>query len=514
MKNWRRILVTGMVAGMIAVTGCSSNVPETNQGNRNGQRVVDAVNRRTDSNGLTRARNTGERTVRGFNRGFRRATRTDGVRRYDGTARTRQNNHVAHPGLGLDGSNHYRHHGLNTGTTRNIPNRSNTFNRGHVGHTFGYDNYHQGTSYGIDGVYNDTLVGHDLGRRTDTRVSNMTTNNSATLNNRVVRSTPARTNTTTRNTAAKKNTTTNVTRSTNTVNNTTAKAVQPTRKAASTKAVAPTRSNTRNTNVSQHNTTVRPSTTLRPSTTMEPIVEIRDKVVPPMLHNSNNGTVNRSAPSRATANRQRRLTTRTERARYDNRVTRSHNAANPVAPNMDANPIANPSATRGVTRGNTTTHNQNRASRRAASRNVGTNGTTRRLHGTSRHIGNTATDLGHTVPANAIDNNDYAFFKRNKTEETPATPAPVSSPETPAPNRLNRTSPANTVPAPAPAVSPIPTTMGNDYYNNFYDDMHDLNDTNNYDDGNYNIDFATPDTNTDDVKYTPVRNAATPRAMK
>ena len=47
--NWRSIAITGLVAGMVAVTGCSTNLPETNQGNRNGQRVADAVNRREDT---------------------------------------------------------------------------------------------------------------------------------------------------------------------------------------------------------------------------------------------------------------------------------------------------------------------------------------------------------------------------------------------------------------------------------------------------------------------------------
>ncbi|MCL2048712.1 MAG: hypothetical protein FWG87_08290 [Defluviitaleaceae bacterium] len=45
----KRIIAAGMVAGMMAVTGCASNVPSRNQGNRNGQRVTDAVHRRNDS---------------------------------------------------------------------------------------------------------------------------------------------------------------------------------------------------------------------------------------------------------------------------------------------------------------------------------------------------------------------------------------------------------------------------------------------------------------------------------
>lgn len=56
--NWRRIAITGTLAGMIAATGCSSGLPETNQGNRNGQRVVDSVNGRIDTYSTTRGTNT------------------------------------------------------------------------------------------------------------------------------------------------------------------------------------------------------------------------------------------------------------------------------------------------------------------------------------------------------------------------------------------------------------------------------------------------------------------------
>lgn len=75
--NWRRIVVTGLVAGMVTVTGCASNLPETNQGNRNGQRVADAVNHRPDSyrstninENVTRnsSSNIAQRATRGINR--------------------------------------------------------------------------------------------------------------------------------------------------------------------------------------------------------------------------------------------------------------------------------------------------------------------------------------------------------------------------------------------------------------------------------------------------------------
>ncbi|MCL2356579.1 MAG: hypothetical protein FWC70_05385 [Defluviitaleaceae bacterium] len=47
----KRLMAAGMVAVMLTAgaTGCSANTPERNQGNRNGQRVSDAVNHRPDS---------------------------------------------------------------------------------------------------------------------------------------------------------------------------------------------------------------------------------------------------------------------------------------------------------------------------------------------------------------------------------------------------------------------------------------------------------------------------------
>ncbi|MCL1877420.1 MAG: hypothetical protein FWF80_01040 [Defluviitaleaceae bacterium] len=63
----RRLIAAGVVVGMLATTatGCSANTPERNQGNRNGQRVSDAVNRRPDSyTGRTTRGLFGGRTMR------------------------------------------------------------------------------------------------------------------------------------------------------------------------------------------------------------------------------------------------------------------------------------------------------------------------------------------------------------------------------------------------------------------------------------------------------------------
>jgi hypothetical protein len=43
--KWRKLLTAGAVAGMLAISGCSSNVPENNLGNRNGIRVTESAHR-------------------------------------------------------------------------------------------------------------------------------------------------------------------------------------------------------------------------------------------------------------------------------------------------------------------------------------------------------------------------------------------------------------------------------------------------------------------------------------
>jgi hypothetical protein len=64
--NFKRIFAVMAIGGMLAVTGCSSNTPARNQGNRNGQRVADAANRRADSYaGIDHTEGTG-RTTRGL----------------------------------------------------------------------------------------------------------------------------------------------------------------------------------------------------------------------------------------------------------------------------------------------------------------------------------------------------------------------------------------------------------------------------------------------------------------
>lgn len=141
--NWRRMIAAGLVTGMLAVTGCSSNLPETNQGNRNGQRVVDAVNRRGDTYGSRPTRGLFGRTTRGFNRAARNV------------------------GDGITGNRANRRY-------NRMPNRSTSFGRpqNRIGNTF-----HYGANHGRTAMLDEGFDGFDRG---------VTMAERNTVNNRVV----------------------------------------------------------------------------------------------------------------------------------------------------------------------------------------------------------------------------------------------------------------------------------------------------------------------------------------
>jgi hypothetical protein len=120
--NFKRIITLGLVAGMLAVSGtaCSSNTVDRNQGNRNGQRVADAVNHRPDSyNGRENTRGTTRGLFGRTTRGLNRATRNIGT-----TAREVTD-------------------GISSRYTR-TPNRANTFARppARIGGNYRYEMNH------------------------------------------------------------------------------------------------------------------------------------------------------------------------------------------------------------------------------------------------------------------------------------------------------------------------------------------------------------------------------------
>jgi|GEM_PF-5268231 len=89
--NWRKIIVSGALAGMVIVTGCAGG-PEMNHGNRNGERLgtnATAADVR-ESDGVTRGMTRG--THRGLNRannaGHRAARNLDNYN-YDGMLNNR-----------------------------------------------------------------------------------------------------------------------------------------------------------------------------------------------------------------------------------------------------------------------------------------------------------------------------------------------------------------------------------------------------------------------------------------
>lgn len=118
----KRILAVTAVTGMLAVTGCSSNLPERNQGNRNGQRVADAVNNRPDSyTGRTTRGGIFGRTTRGIGRTAREVT--DNISgRY--TRTPNRANTFARPHARIGSTNRYEMNRTDRGIPRSGVNRA------------------------------------------------------------------------------------------------------------------------------------------------------------------------------------------------------------------------------------------------------------------------------------------------------------------------------------------------------------------------------------------------------
>ncbi|MCL2362284.1 MAG: hypothetical protein FWC73_10790 [Defluviitaleaceae bacterium] len=526
MKNWRRILVTGMVAGMIAFTGCSSNIPETNQGNRNGQRVVDAVNRRTDTYTTTRSSaarraHRPTRSARHYSRGLR--TRN--------TAATRHNTATRHHSRNIDG------------VTRHVPNHSTTHNRGRVGHTFGYQPMAPAHSF-------DEFGGYDLGMRAGTHSNNYIAPGAHnTVNNRVVRNTPVpRATTPTRSTTRATRTATAVApKSTATA----PKAVTPTRKATT---VTPTRKATTATHKAA-TPTPKATTTTRKATTA-PRTHVAPKVAatsPKPAVNRNTTPVRdyrRTTPVRSTRNTPTHSNRQVRRANATrNDVNHRNDIIGLDNINMNHNPVVtplvhnseNPTRSTPRTRRNSNVVRNTRNEARVSRNHVNTgihytndanvtrmdnviNGneiysqdnTFRNIQDRSFANNDALADrINPAVYASASEEGDYAFFKRNKTntDETPAIPEPTD-----APTRSNRITP-NLQPEPAITPAPVqPSSMNEaisdtDDYNNIHDinedTANDPTDNNGYDYGNQ----LKPLPKEDPTKTTPTRRVGQ-RAMK
>jgi len=386
--NWRHIAITGLVAGMVAVTGCSTNLPETNQGNRNGQRVADAVNRREDT-----YRTTGHRLGHTENYNYNRGTTnrvTRGIRRmadnvmYPTRNTTRSTNNNCY-----DTCN-------GTNTHRNITRSTNTnpLNigrpQGRIGNAFRYG-HNRGYVYGLHNTanYNTTDYemedyGYDTG---------ITTSEQALVNNRTTRSmTPV---------AVPNNN--NATRVTTPARSTT-KRIDTKRKATPAKTTET--SNTNRTNSTNNTNTV--------SQPERKIIHHTPMVAPV--------TPNRAITNRTVANR-----TTTNNA-TTNRVQNHNNRTRKAVPNATTSRNEQ-SVTRGIARNNRygMSYNTNQTVDRNQKNNYMDRNTT------SVGMANT---IDQTVPVmsnndNVVTNDNMAFF-RKKTEEptNPTTPQPMMPPPT------------------------------------------------------------------------------------
>ncbi|MCL2198171.1 MAG: hypothetical protein FWB80_04530 [Defluviitaleaceae bacterium] len=159
--NFKRIITLGLVAGMIAVsgTGCSSNTVDRNQGNRNGQRVADAVNHRPDSydGRETTSRGLFGRTTRGLNRATRNIGNTarnvtDGItNRY--TRTPNRANTFARPHARIGGDYRYEMNHTERGIPRSGLNRATRrANRANI------NNINNANNVNGIGIANDTTV--------------------------------------------------------------------------------------------------------------------------------------------------------------------------------------------------------------------------------------------------------------------------------------------------------------------------------------------------------------------
>ncbi|MCL2286976.1 MAG: hypothetical protein FWC32_11530 [Firmicutes bacterium] len=294
--NWRRIAVTGIVAGMVAITGCSANMPETNQGNRNGQRVTDSVNRRADT-----YRTTAGRTTRGIHRAANNAA--------SNTATPSRSFSLGRP-QGRIG---------------------NTFRYGgHRGYMQGLDNYsHRGYMHGLD---NYSRTGHTQGTGTNQGMAQqhgydmgVTTSEQAIVSNRTNRSTvnnSTSTVNTSNNAAETKRAAANPTRST--TQKTETKRVDTKRKAT------PARTNTTTANKANktHKATTTPARSSMPAPRLTmPRYTFNHRAASAVpTRNLNPATRNTQHPRRyTTARNTNRMTHNNRMAHNSNHITRNNN---------------------------------------------------------------------------------------------------------------------------------------------------------------------------------------------
>ena len=151
--NWKQIAITGILAGVVTATGCSTNnTTDSNQGTRNAQRVTESTNRRADysnggvinnvTRGINRAANSISNDIKGS--GINNNNRTNTTRSSNplnvGNPQGRIGNTYKYPGhksnvQGVNRNNEYSVNGsevTGVGVDRTVAcvNRATAFDNG------------------------------------------------------------------------------------------------------------------------------------------------------------------------------------------------------------------------------------------------------------------------------------------------------------------------------------------------------------------------------------------------
>ena len=126
--KYRNVLAATALVGMMAVTGCSRGaLPENNEANYNGERLVRSVSRHAHDM-ENRAENAAERTTRGVTRGLNRNNR-----HYEGARQNRHTGIRTNPHerntRGLQRNHETRHNYANEGMNHAERSRTNEHNR-------------------------------------------------------------------------------------------------------------------------------------------------------------------------------------------------------------------------------------------------------------------------------------------------------------------------------------------------------------------------------------------------
>jgi len=399
----KQLLATGLIVGMVAITGCAHNLPETNQGNRNGQRVADAVNHRPDSYTTTSHRLPQTENKDMVTRGTTNRATRQGFSRAEGSAKTQnaRRNTTEHRTI-LPTTNPTRRVNPPTTTAPVTPNRSLNLGRpqGRIGSDF-RTNHNNVNAYSLD---------------TEATTRSTVNNNVATPSPTVAPTVAPKA--TVNETAPKK---------IDTVRSTTPKTTAP--KTATPKVAVP------------HVVTPAPAVPAPTAAPVAPVRTVRSEVPVSRGHrnprleeqvkqmhegrtNINTHAINETGYNNTTNNIDR--VNRSSHSARRNRARANRNEEN--RNNRNVNTVNENTATRNTTnRTNTTNHAVN-----PTTSNKAVNFSSRNHAGVdtySNRLGGRVELLDQTVQV--VNNEDYGFFRKKVEEPAPVAPTPENSPEVP-----------------------------------------------------------------------------------